>query len=107
MEEHFNENYMESNKYSKATFKGKIEGFSIDDLSATEKNYRLKGTLTVRGKDKEIDTAIVLNKDEGLIGMKADFLVTPQEFGIKIPKVVGNKIAKEIAINLDFDLTKR
>ncbi|NAS30297.1 YceI family protein [Flavobacteriaceae bacterium R38] len=107
MEEHFNENYMESSKFSKATFKGTIEGFSFDGLTESDKTYRLNGTLNVRGKDKKISTDIVLNKKNGIVKMVADFLVAPEDFDIKIPKLVGNKIAKEIMLSLDFDLKKR
>ena len=56
MQEHFNENYMDSSTFPKATFKGLISDFNLSDISSTEKKYLLKGILTVRGVEKEIET---------------------------------------------------
>ena len=53
MQEHFNENYMESSSYPKAIFKGKIDNFSKDRLK-TVSEFDLVGILTVRGKEKKI-----------------------------------------------------
>ena len=50
MEEHFNENYVESAKYPKATFKGKIENFDISKVTSSLQNYTLKGKLELHGK---------------------------------------------------------
>ena len=47
MEEHFNENYIESNKYPKATFKGKIEGFDVSKITTSPKEYNIKGKLEI------------------------------------------------------------
>ena len=107
MEEHFNENYMDSDKYPKATFKGSIENFDVNQLSSENKTYQLKGILTSRGKDKNITTDVVLKKEGATIKLVSDFVVTPQEFGISIPKIVSDKIAKEIIVTLDFNLIKR
>ena len=54
MQEHFNENYMDSSTFPKATFKGLISDFNFPDISSTEKKYLLKGILTIRGIEKEI-----------------------------------------------------
>ncbi len=107
MEEHFNENYMDSDKFPKSTFKGTIENFDVNQLSAESKTYTLKGILTTRGKDKNVVTDVVVKKEGTTITLVSDFVVTPLEFGISIPKIVSDKIAKEIIVNLDFELTKR
>ena len=55
MEEHFNENYMDSDKFPKAVFRGKLSNFDVSSLSG-EQEYDLSGSLTVRGVKKDINT---------------------------------------------------
>jgi len=107
MEEHFNENYMDSDTYPKATFRGKLEGFSMSDLSNTPKEYNLKGKLTVRGQEKEIATKANVSKDGDKIIVESLFSVKPQDFGIEIPSIVREKIAKEINITLNYELVEK
>jgi polyisoprenoid-binding protein YceI len=107
MEEHFNENYMDSDKFPKATFKGKLKDFSMSDLSATAKEYKLSGTLTVRGKAKEIEATAMISKDGDKIVLKSFFTVKPQDFDIDIPSIVRDKIAKEINVTLNYELVEK
>ena len=65
MQEHFNENYMDSDVYPKATFKGNISDFDLESLGTTSIKKQLKGTLTVRGKAKVIDTIVQLKREGG------------------------------------------
>jgi len=62
MEEHFNENYLESNHYPKAIFKGKIQGFNWNIIGTTPKEFQIKGKLEIHGKRKEITSIITLRK---------------------------------------------
>ncbi|WP_278010923.1 YceI family protein [Flavobacterium gyeonganense] len=62
MEQHFNENYLESDRYPKAVFKGKIAKFDLKDIDETEKEYVIKGRLMIRGKYKEIEVKAFLKK---------------------------------------------
>ena len=107
MEEHFNENYMDSDKFPKATFKGKVADFDMSALSSTAKEYNLSGTLTVRGKTKEITTTAMISKDGDKVIIQSKFSVKPQDFGIDIPSIVRNKIAKEINITLNYELVEK
>lgn len=107
MEEHFNENYMDSDKHPKATFKGKLANFSMADISNTAKEYSLTGTLTVRGQAKEIATTAKVSKNGEKITIEAYFSVKPQDFGIEIPSIVREKIAKEINITLNYELVEK
>lgn len=107
MQEHFNENYMDSDKHPKATFKGALDGFSMDKLSDKESEFNLKGTLTVRGIAKEINTKARLKKQGSKIKIEAEFKVKPQDFDIKIPNIVREKIAKSIHINLNYELVEK
>ena len=65
MEEHFNENYIESSKFPKATFKGKIENFDETKLTSTLKDFTIKGKLELHGKSKDI-TSIAKIKKTGI-----------------------------------------
>ena len=54
MEEHFNENYMESEKFSKATLKGKLENFDVTKITNQPSNFTLKGDFTIHGVTKPL-----------------------------------------------------
>lgn len=101
MEEHFNENYIESDKYPKATFKGKIENFDLSKLSETEKEFTIKGTLELHGKSKKITAPAKIKKTEDGIELTSLFSVTTDDFAIEIPKVVSKKVSKKVNINID------
>lgn len=104
MEEHFNENYIESDDFPKATFKGKLIDFDKNDI---KKEYQIKGTLTLHGKSKEINIKGVINKNGDAISITSSFKTKPEEFDIKIPGIVSKKIAEDILVSLDFSLTKK
>ncbi|WPR71048.1 YceI family protein [Flavobacterium sp. NG2] len=103
MEEHFNENYIESNKYPKATFKGTIKNFNLMSLSTdVPKTLVLNGILSIHGKTKEITTSVTLKKIKNDIELQSQFIVTPSDFDIHIPKVVSKKVAETVTIKIDF-----
>lgn len=107
MEEHFNENYAESTKFPKATFKGKIENFKFSDLNTSKKAYKINGELTFHGVTKTIsDCDISLSKNDNSIELKGNLSVLASDFDIKIPSVVKNKIAEDIHIDFRFELIK-
>ncbi|MCT4583207.1 MAG: YceI family protein [Flavobacteriales bacterium] len=107
MEEHFNENYMDTDLYPKAKFKGKISGFNLSALTAKEKEYPLHGTITIKGVEQPIKTLVKLKKVKGEIIARSTFKVKPEDFKIEIPSIVGNKIADEIIIKLNYVLNKK
>ena len=107
MQEHFNENYMDSSTFPKATFKGLISDFNLSDISSTEKKYLLKGILTVRGVEKEIETPATFSQNEDKLLMEASFGVQPEDFNIKIPKSVSDKIAGTITISLAYEFIEK
>lgn len=106
MQEHFNENYMDSDDFPKATFKGMLKDFSLEKLKAIQQ-FSLEGILTIKGKTKDIKTEAIVLKQNGKLIFKSVFSVIPEEFGIKIPNIVRNKIAKEIQITIDYELVKK
>jgi len=106
MQEHFNENYMDSDKFPKAVFRGKIKDFDRQSIDPN-KEYALTGTLTIRGIKKDIEAKINISVTDNKIQLKSSFSVAPKDFGIKIPSIVRNKIAEKINISLDYGLIEK
>jgi len=108
MEEHFNENYAESDLYTKATFKGKIINFSLDGLNSEVKTFSLKGTLTFHGKTKTLEgLTLEIKKNEDIITISGKFTADASDFDIKIPKIVRSKISEDIKVSFFFELKKK
>lgn len=105
MEEHFNENYIESNEFPKATFKGKIINF--DASKTANSKYDLEGDLTIHGVTKKITTQIDLVSKDGKINVASKFTVKAQDFDIKIPSVVKSKVSQNVNIAVDFVLVEK
>ncbi|UPT69819.1 MAG: YceI family protein [Flavobacterium sp. JAD_PAG50586_2] len=104
MEEHFNENYMESDKYPKATFKGKIDNFDVSKLTATAQSYSIKGKMEMHGKSKDIVINASIKKTTDGIDIDANFTVNTDDYGIEIPSVVSKKVSKKVSVKLDATL---
>lgn len=104
MEEHFNENYMESSKYPKATFKGKIINFNASKLSSSKSTYDLEGDLTIHGITKKIKTKINLSQNSGNITATTTLTVKADDYKIEIPNLVKEKFAENIKIAINFNL---
>lgn len=102
MEEHFNENYIESDKYPKATFKGKIENFEVTNLTESAKSYTIKGKLELHGKSKEISIIAKIKKTDAGIQIVSNFSINADDFAIDIPKVVSKKVSKKVSVDIDF-----
>lgn len=102
MEEHFNENYIESDKYPKATFKGIIQGFNWNIIGTSSKEFKMNGKLEIHGKSNEISTVVLLRKvDEGL-EIIANFNLNSDDFNIEIPSVLAKKVSKTIKVKANF-----
>ena len=106
MQEHFNENYMDSYQYPKATFKGKLDNFSIVSLDANN-SYDLNGVLNVKGFEKNIQTTVDVKVENDQIFISGSFFVSAKDFNIKIPSIVRDKIANQIQINIDYELIEK
>ncbi|NOS94500.1 MAG: YceI family protein [Cyclobacteriaceae bacterium] len=106
MQEHFNEKYMESEKYPKATFQGKIEGF--DASKKGEQAVKAVGKLTMHGvtKDVELPGTMEAITDTSL-SIKTTFTVKLEDYKIKIPQVLWQNIAESIEVKVDFTLVKK
>jgi len=100
MEEHFNENYMESSKFPKAKFFGKIIP-QIDWKSRKELMANVKGELTMHGVSKEVTFNARITPGNDKITASAVLKITPEMFNITIPSALRDKIAKEVTINIE------
>jgi len=101
MQEHFNENYVESDKYPKALFRGKI--LNINELGKKKQTVTIAGDLTIHGVTQNIQTQAEIIKKEENISLNGNFPVTVADFNIKIPRVVIKNIAKTIKITFELD----
>ena len=108
MEEHFNENYIESTTYPKATFKGKVIGFDAKKLVSNKATaFVIEGDLTLHGVTKPVKTKIYFTPNGTKINAKSNFTIKNEDYKIKIPSLVKNKIADEVKIDLNFDLEEK
>jgi polyisoprenoid-binding protein YceI len=102
MQEHFNENYMESDKYPKSTFNGKIVNNSAVNYKADGVyQVQVSGDLTIHNVTRPITTNGTVEVKGNAVNAKAVFKVKPSEYGISIPSVVENKIAKDVEITVE------
>jgi polyisoprenoid-binding protein YceI len=105
MQEHFNENYVESDKYPKALFKGNVTNFSTVDLSKDGVYpVKIKGMLTLHGETKEVlaDGTLTV-KDKKITAGKSEFKILLEDYKIDIPSVVKDKISKDVKITVDVN----
>ena len=103
MEEHFNENYMQSSKYPKSTFKGQI--LNLDDVDfSMDGTYevQVKGDMTIHGVTNEMETSGKIIVKDGALFANSQFGIAVADYKIKIPKVVADNIAKSVQIEVDL-----
>jgi hypothetical protein len=96
MQEHFNKNYLESDRYPKAIFKGIIEKFDLKNIDSNTKQYEIKGKITIHGKTKKITIYGTIKKVGEGIELVSNFPLNTDDFGIEIPYIVRSKIAKNV-----------
>lgn len=105
MQEHFNENYVESHKYPKAEFKGAVvNNGEINYTKDGTYKAKVKGQLTMHGETKEVETEGTIQVKSGKILADAIFGVALEDYKIEIPKVVKDNIAKTVNIEVDCTL---
>ena len=103
MQEHFNEKYVESDKFPKASFKGKIT--NVDEVDfAKDGTYAAKaeGELTIHGVTQEVEAEGEVKVENGNIVIASVFQLKPEDYDIKIPGIVRDNIAKIIDIHVDI-----
>jgi len=105
MQEHFNENYVESDTYPNATFKGKVLDIGNYDFSSPGTfEVQVEGDITIHGVTKSISAKGTFTVKDGFVDGSSSFIIRPEDFNIKIPKTSINNIAEEIELTVDVSL---
>ncbi|HBC79082.1 MAG TPA: YceI family protein [Bacteroidales bacterium] len=101
MEEHFNENYLESDKFPKATFKGKITNLqSVNFAKNGTYDVTVDGDLTIRDATNKVSAKGSIEVISGGINANSKFNISPEDYKINIPGVVREKIAKNLEVTV-------
>ncbi len=103
MKEHFNEKYLESEKFPKSTFQGKILEYKPD--ATGEQKATASGKLTIHGVTQEIQIPGTIEKSNGKILMKSKFIVKLEDYKIKIPQLLWKNIAEQVEVTVEFNYT--
>ncbi len=106
MEEHFNENYMETSKYPNAKFSGQLTNFDASKLTS-KGSYDLEGDLTLHGVTKKVKTKMTLVLAGGKVMANCNFTVHAQDYKIEIPSLVKEKFAENIKVNFTAELQSK
>jgi len=102
MEEHFNENYMESVKFPKSTFKGTIVDFNkIDKTKNGTHTVKVTGTMLIHGVENPVTQTGTIEIKDGKIYLKSKFKIACADYKIEIPSLVADKVAKEMDVDID------
>lgn len=100
MQEHFNEKYLESDKFPKATFKGKITGYKIGQQNP---NARAEGELEIHGVKQNIKVPGSIDMSSGKVVIHCVFTVKLVDYDINIPQLMFQKIAEEIEVTVKIE----
>lgn len=108
MEEHFNENYMESTKFPKSSFSGKITDLSKISFSK-EGNYKVtvEGDLTIHGEKRKITVSSTISISGGNISAISGFTIPMSDYKINIPGVVADKVSKKANVEVKCNYEKK
>lgn len=107
MQEHFNENYVESDKFPNSTFKGKVTNIKEVDFTKNGKyEVTIEGDLTLKDVTKKIKEKGTLEISGDKVNGIATFNILLADYNIKIPSAVASNIAKSIRIDVDVKLEK-
>lgn len=107
MEEHFNENYIESHQYPKTSFKGSILNFDSNALSNQPRTVQLTGELSMHGVTKLISVSATITKSDEQITLTSSFSVKTSDFGIKIPSLVRKQIDENVQVEVSLPLQRK
>ena len=105
MQQHFNENYMESDKYPKAVFKGSLLNCERIDFSKDGTyDVHVDGNMTIHGVSKPLRAPGELIIKNGAVHAEGTFDLTIADFNITVPKVVRDNIAKTVRVTVKTGL---
>jgi hypothetical protein len=103
MQEHFNENFVESEKFPKATFNGRIiNNDEVDYSSAGIYPVQVEGNMTIHGVTRQVSTEGTVEITEDGLVARTEFKLNPEDYEIRIPRVVRDNIAEEMVITAEL-----
>jgi polyisoprenoid-binding protein YceI len=104
MQEHFNENYMESDKYPKATFSGQVVNAAqvLKQLPTAAQNVEVEGLMTLHGVAHKVAVSGTLQLRDGQLVVFAYFNIAPADYAIDIPLLVREHIAKSVSVRVNL-----
>jgi hypothetical protein len=101
MEEHFNENYMESSKFPKAIFQGSIADLSkVNFKSNGSYTVNVTGDLTMHGVTNKVTFPATINIQGGKLNATSKFDVRLADYKIKVPSLVSKQVAESVAVTV-------
>lgn len=100
MQEHFNEKYLESEKYPKATFKGTITGYQVNTKNP---DVEAEGELEIHGVKQKIKVGGSLDFIGEKLVLHTVFMIKLVDYNIRVPKLMFQKIAEEIEVTIDIE----
>lgn len=104
--EHFNEKYMETDKFYDATFAGKIIE-TVDFTKDGTYEVRAKGNLVIHGKKQSRIIPSKIQIEKGVVKIESNFNIPLADHDIKIPQLITEKIATEIIVKLSVSMTQK
>lgn len=105
MQEHFNDNFVESHKYPNASFEGRVVNLNEAGLvSGSTQQVSVEGRLTIKGVTREIKESGTLTLNGDVITGKSVFTILLADYDIRIPAAVSRNISPEIKISVDLEL---
>lgn len=100
MQEHFNEKYMESERYPKSTFQGRIVGYNSEGTG--EQPVTAQGKLTIHGVTREVTIPGQITRTDKGVNMTAKFMVELKDYKVEIPRLMWQNIAERVEVTLDL-----
>ncbi|MCX2720224.1 YceI family protein [Lentiprolixibacter aurantiacus] len=107
MQEHFNENYLESDTYPKSYFLGKIMEANLSAVDEKPVAIKITGELSLHGIKKRVTVPGTILRNSAGILLKSSFIIRPEEYKVEIPSLMFKKIAREVEVNFSFQLPRQ
>ena len=108
MQEHFNEDYMESDKYPKSDFAGTIT--NLNDINFTKDgtyNAQVSGKLTIHNVTHDVNVPGAITVKGNTVMLKAKFTITLHDYNVEVAAAVADKVSKEAKLTIEGELTQK
>lgn len=100
MQVHFNEKYMESEKFPKSSFQGKIVGFNPN--SPGPQHVKAAGKLSIHGVTRDVELPGTIEVKGSQLIVRSKFIVRLEDYNVKVPQIVWQNIAQQVEVSINF-----